>query len=84
MKTEWYGLFRSDNCNPVGTGSVTSRYTPHQTDDVIALVEAAQEAFEGEVSVKCHFRDGHFVAVEPTKIIDGQFLVLKTTFSHGC
>lgn len=67
MKTEWYGLFRSDNCQPVGTGSVTSRYTPHQTDDVIALVEAAQEAFEGEVSVKCHFRDGHFVAVEPTK-----------------
>jgi len=67
MKTEWYGLFRSDNCQPVGTGSVTSRYTPHQTDDVIALVEAAQEAFEGEVSVSCHFRDGHFVAVEPTK-----------------
>ena len=67
MKTEWYGLFRSDNSQPVGNGSVTSRYTPHQTDDVIALVEASQEAFEGEVITKCHFRDGHFVIVEPTK-----------------
>ena len=67
MKTEWYGLFRSDNSQPVGNGSVTSRYTPHQTDDVIALVEASQEAFEGDVITKCHFRDGHFVIVEPTK-----------------
>lgn len=67
MKTEWYGLFRSDTSKPVGNGSVTDRYHPHQTDDVVALVEAAMEAFDGEVETRTHFRDGHYVAIAPTK-----------------
>jgi hypothetical protein len=67
MRTPWYALFRSDNFEPVGNGSVTSRYVPHQTDDVIALVEAAHEAFDGEIDLNCHFRDGHYVTVAPTK-----------------
>lgn len=67
MHTPWYGLFRSDNFDVVGSGSVTSRYVPHTTDDVCALVEAAQEAFQGEIECKTHFRNGHYVAINPTK-----------------
>jgi ketosteroid isomerase-like protein len=67
MRTEWFGLFRSDTSKPVGTGSVTSRYVPHQTDDVLALVESAAEAFDGEMTAECHFRDGHYVNLSPSK-----------------
>ena len=66
MKTPYYGLFRDDNCECVGNGSVSSRYHPHTTDDVLSLVEAASEAFEGEVNLQCHFKNGHYVAVSPT------------------
>lgn len=67
LTTPWYGLFRSDNGKHVGSGSVTQRYVPHQTDDVVALVEAAAQAFEGEIDVRCYFRDAHFVEIQPTK-----------------
>lgn len=67
MATPWYALFRSDNSHVVGTGSVTSRYVPHQTDDVCALVDAAAEAFDGEVDCKTHFKNGHYVAIAPSK-----------------
>jgi len=67
MRTDVYGLFRSDSNGFVGTGSVTSRYVPHQTDDVMALVESAAEAFDGVAEVKCHFRDGHYVVVQPSR-----------------
>lgn len=67
MTTPWYGLFRSDNYEVVGQGSVTSRYTPHQTDDVIALVEAAESVFDESVSVRTHFNDGHYVSLEPSR-----------------
>lgn len=66
MATPWYGLFRSDTGTVVGPGSKTDRYQPHTTDDVLALVEAAQEAFETDVKVDCHFRDGHYVSIAPT------------------
>lgn len=67
LRTPWYGMFRSDNNEVVGSGSVTSRYCPHQTDDILALVEAASSVFEGVYNVECYFRDGHYVAIEPTK-----------------
>lgn len=67
LRTPWYGLFRSDTGESVGPGSVTERYTPHTTDDVLALVEASATAFDGVADVKCGFRDGHFLAVQPTK-----------------
>lgn len=67
MKTPWYGLFRSDTSEVVGQGSVTSRYLPHQTDDVIALVEAAESVFDESVSVRTHFNDGHYVSLEPSR-----------------
>jgi hypothetical protein len=67
MTTPWYGLFRSDTMEVVGSGSVTGRYVPHTTDDVCAIVDAAAEAFESEVDCKTHFRNGHFVSIAPTK-----------------
>lgn len=66
LRTPWYGLFRSDTGEVVGTGSVTSRYQPHGTDDVVALVEAASHAFDGVADVKCHFKNAHYVAIQPT------------------
>jgi len=69
MKTPWYALFRSDSMDVVGNSSVTSRYVPHSTEDVCALVEAAAEAFDGEISCKTHFRDGHYVNIQPTNSV---------------
>tara|TARA_Y100000593_G_C4306862_1_gene336188 strand:- start:1735 stop:2625 length:891 start_codon:yes stop_codon:yes gene_type:complete len=67
MRTPWYAMFRSDTEEVVGKGSVTSRYVPHQTEDVVALCDAAAEAFDGDIDVNCHFRDGHYVSIQPTK-----------------
>lgn len=67
LRTPWYGMFRSDNNQVVGNGSVTSRYVPHQTEDVLALVDAASEAFEGVANVDTYFRDGHYVTIQPTR-----------------
>lgn len=67
LSTPWFGLFRSDTGSAVGGGSVTNRYEPHTTDDVIALVESAATAFEGVANLQCGFSDGHFVIAEPTK-----------------
>jgi hypothetical protein len=67
MKTPFYGLFRSDSGECVGSRSVSSRYTPHTTEDIVALVEAAATAFEGIAEVKTAFRDGHFLAITPSK-----------------
>jgi hypothetical protein len=66
MKTAWYGLFRSDNQETVGDGSVTTRYVPHTTDDVLALVEASAEAFGGVGKVSCYFDHGHYLSIVPT------------------
>ena len=67
LRTPWYGLFRSDSNEVVGKGSVTARYQPHQTDDVLALVEASSAAFDGVADVRCFFRNGHYVAIQPTQ-----------------
>ena len=67
MSTPLYGLFRSDTSSLVSSRSVTSRYVPHTTDDVIALSEAADTAFDGDIDVRCHFRNGHYVDVKPNR-----------------
>ena len=67
LTTPWYGLFRSDSMDVVGSCSVSSRYVPHTTDDVCALIDAASNAFDGEIECKTHFRDGHFVSIAPTR-----------------
>lgn len=66
MRTPFYGLFRSDDSTVVGN-AVTARYVPHQTDDILALVEAASHAFDGVADVRCHFREGHYVSIQPTR-----------------
>lgn len=67
LRTPWYGLFRSDTGAPVGPGSVTARYEPHTLEDVTALADAASAAFGGAADVKCHFADGHYVVVQPSR-----------------
>lgn len=67
VATPFFGLFRSDNLDVVADRAVSARYTPHQTDDVVALVESAAHAFDGDVDVRCHFRNGHYVSIMPTK-----------------
>ena len=67
MSTPLYGLFRSDTSSLVSSRSVTSRYVPHTTDDVVALSEAADTAFDGDIDVRCHFRNGHYVDVKPNR-----------------
>lgn len=68
IKTPFYGLFRNDTFEVVNDRSVSKLYVPHQTEDVVALVDAASEVF-GEVNVKCHFRSGHYVSVMPSNDI---------------
>lgn len=65
FKTPYYGLFKSDTNECLN--AVTAKYHPHTTDDVVVLVEAAQVAFDDSVNVKCHWRNGHNVIIEPTK-----------------
>ena len=67
MSTPLYGLFRSDTSTLVGSKSVTARYVPHTTDDVVALSEAADTAFDGDIDIRCHFRNGHYVDVKPNR-----------------
>jgi len=67
LHTDQYGLFRSDTGFIKGVKSVSKRYVPHSTDDVCALVEAASDAFDGEIEVKTHWREGHYVSVAPTR-----------------
>lgn len=66
MKTGVYGLFRDDNSEFVGSSSVSDRYTPHTTDDVVALVESVDSIFDG-FNCSCYFDNGHYVFIEPTK-----------------
>jgi len=65
IHTPLYGLFRSDTFDLVGSASVTSRYVPHTVDDVLALVESTETAFEG-CEAKCLFSDGHYVTIAPS------------------
>ena len=66
MPTDQYGFFRSDTGYLNGVKSVSSKYVQHTTDDVKALCEAGAAAFDCDVELKCHFRDGHYVSIAPT------------------
>ena len=65
MQTPFYGLFRSDNQQVVSDRAVTKQYVPHTTDDVCAIVEATEAAFDHNANVRCHFRMGHYVDIAP-------------------
>lgn len=65
--TGMYGLFRNDTNTLVSPTSVSDRYRPHQTADVLRLFDAAWEAFEGIGDVRCHFANGHYLTMTPSK-----------------
>lgn len=62
-----FRLHRNDSGEVVSPNSVTTRYVPHTTDDVVALVEAAQAAFDNDVDCLNHFNNGHYVSIQPNK-----------------
>jgi len=76
MKTPVYGLFRSDNGEFIGKPCAKG-YVPHQTEDVLALVESAGEVFEGATDVRCYFKNAHYVSVAPTKDLRKQIYGTK-------
>lgn len=65
MKTGVYGLFRDDTAEFIGSSSVSDRYVPHTTEDVLALVESVDSIFP-EFNCSCYFADGHYVFIQPT------------------
>ena len=65
--TGMYGLFRNDTNQLVAPTSVSDRYRPHQTSDVLSLFDAAYEAFDGIGDVSCHFNQGHYLTLQPSK-----------------
>ena len=66
LRTPFYAMFRDDTQEAVGE-TCTGRYVPHTTDDVVALAEATEKAFDGAVDCQTHFRDAHCVRIQPTK-----------------
>ena len=68
-RTPYVGLHRNDNGKAVSQHSVSRHYVPHTTDDVIALVEACAEAFDGGdgIKVSAVFDHGHRVIVAPSR-----------------
>ena len=66
LETDQYGLFHSKDGYLQGVKSVSPRYVPHTTEQVVALTEAAAEVFNGEIAVSCHFNNGHYVHMRPT------------------
>lgn len=66
VPTPFYGLFRSDTNECVGR-PVSNHYEPHTCAQVLDLVEAASDAFDGIASVDCYFQKGHFVSVTPSR-----------------
>ena len=67
LRTDWFGLFRSDNGQPVCGGSVSEKYQPHTVDDVAVLIQAASDAFGGELTMSTSWKDGHTVILQPSR-----------------
>ena len=65
MRTNHFGLFRSDSSECVGA-AVSGASVPHTTENVIAGVEAASRVFPSdEVECQTHFDAGHHVQILP-------------------
>lgn len=58
-----FGLYWGDTCLST---AVKEGYEPHTTEDVLALVLAAREAFHDDVKISSTFHEGHLVCVRPT------------------
>ena len=65
MRTEHWGLFRSDSAACVGNACRAS-YNPHTVDDIATLAEAGAEAFDGPVEITTNWRSGHYLSIAPT------------------
>lgn len=57
---------RSNTKTPIGR-PVSSGYTPHTLEDIVALATTAQDALGCDARAKCHWSDGHFLSIQPTK-----------------
>lgn len=79
-RTGLSGLFRDDDFTLVGNSSVKDRYTPHTTEDVVAIVDAASEAFDGDIDVQCYFKHGHYVNITPSLDYRKQIYGTDTVF----
>ena len=64
MPTPYYGLFKSDDGECLN--AVSDKYYVHTTDDVVALTEAAQTAFDDSVTVSAYWRKGHHITIQPS------------------
>jgi len=91
LKTDYYGLFRSDG-QQVGGSSVGGQYTPHTLDDVAALVESSRNMFPGddnaEFTLRCGWRDGHCVTLSPSDdyrrdVFDGDSVFPRLVIKAG-
>jgi hypothetical protein len=67
LQTPHFGLFRDDRTENASVGvAVSNRYEPHTRDDICALVEASEQAFDGTIKPRCAWRDGHIITVTPS------------------
>jgi len=67
MRTPEYGLFRDDTGEYVSGRAVRKGYVPHQSEHVVTISDAVGSLFQGDVDVRCHFKNGHYVSIMPTK-----------------
>lgn len=65
MRTDHFGLFRSDTYDCIGNACRES-YNAHTVDDVVALAEAGAAAFDSDAKVTCTWRQGHIVSIAPS------------------
>ena len=66
IDTPHYGLFLPDEDWHCIDNAVKEGYTPHTIEDVVAMGNAAAEAFDGDCRVRAHWRDGHYVEITPS------------------
>lgn len=66
LDTPHFGMFRNDTWDCVGN-TFKKNYVPHSTEDVITVTEAGSTAFDGDVSIVCHFKNAHYVHIRPTR-----------------
>jgi len=66
VRTNHFGLFRSDNLECVGN-ACRETYHPHTVDDVVLLAQSAASVFNGDCEIQCSWRDGHIVSLAPSK-----------------
>ncbi len=71
IKPRFHGLFLVDSDGiptaEVGDSSVSPKYVPHSRDDIEILLEAARQAFRGNLRVHCSWNDAHILVVKPTQ-----------------